>query len=285
MERTKLPLDEYALEIFSSDAYLSVNKKLLIFYGPDIAIFLSNLIDRYKYLKSKKELVNDWFFLTHSEQEKQTGLTLTKLRNCKAILKEQNILEVQLKGAPPKEMYKINLSLLTRTILTSIVNRQDSGGLNVRNPDGSIIINNYINNIPIDKKPKAKERNKIYLPIAEYLSRIIQRNKNIIHTNSQLMSWTDDIRHMVEDNGITTDRIFSALHWYRKNIGGQYIPIIESGKSLREKFQKLEAAEQRENNSSKPNNKASIIDDGIKYLWDPKSNCYRHCKTNEVYIP
>ena len=53
---------------------------------------------------------------------------------------------------------------------------------------------------------------------------------------------------MVEDNGVTEDRINIALKWYNNNIGGEYIPVIESGSSLRNKFDKLESAMYRDKN-------------------------------------
>ena len=37
-------------------------------------------------------------------------------------------------------------------------------------------------------------------------------------------------------------KVNDCLDWYSKNIGGEYIPVIQSAKSLREKFVKLEDA-------------------------------------------
>lgn len=133
----------------------------------------------------------------------------------------------------------------------------------------------------------SKERNEKYLPLAKYLSNIIRSKKNIEHSNRILTIWTNDIRKLVEGNKITYERVESALQWYRKNIGGQYIPVIESGSSLRDKFMKLEAAMEREKNSFqfKKDSKPPLYDDGIKYVWDEKIRKYRHSKSGEIYIP
>ena len=54
MKRTKQTEPNWALlDLFSSEAYLVVNKSLLKKYGPDKAIFISNLVDKLRYfLKS-----------------------------------------------------------------------------------------------------------------------------------------------------------------------------------------------------------------------------------------
>ena len=107
--------------------------------------------------------------------------------------------------------------------------------------------NNPNNSLDGNKKPSIKERNKQYLPLANMLARIIQTNKNIKHTTSQLNTWANEIRQLEENNGISYHRIKDALRWYKKNIGGEFIPVIESGNSLRNKFMKLEWAMKNKN--------------------------------------
>jgi hypothetical protein len=89
------------------------------------------------------------------------------------------------------------------------------------------------------------QKNEQYFPIAKRLSEIILTNKNIKHTTQQLKTWTKDIRQLVETNGVKEQRIHLALDWYADNIGGEYVPVIESGSSLKLKFEKLEAAVER----------------------------------------
>jgi len=96
------------------------------------------------------------------------------------------------------------------------------------------------------KKPSAKERNKDFLPFAKELSSTICTQKNMKHTPSQINSWANEIRILVESNGVSRERVQAALDWYRDNIGGEYIPVIESGYSFRSKFIRLEDAMKRE---------------------------------------
>ena len=42
------------------------------------------------------------------------------------------------------------------------------------------------------------------------------------------------------------------MQWYQDNIGGAYVPVIQSGESLREKFIKIEDAIKRYRNSDPP---------------------------------
>jgi len=99
----------------------------------------------------------------------------------------------------------------------------------------------------------AKSRSKEYLPLAKMLSKIIQRTKNILHTSNQLKSWSNEIRILVETQQVDISRVKEVLKWYRTHVGGEYIPVVESGRSLRDKFTRLEAAMQREAKPKKEN--------------------------------
>ena len=125
-----------------------------------------------------------------------------------------------------------------------------------------------------ERKKTIKERNQKYLPIARYLSRIIRSNKNIRHTPQQLSTWTNDIRQIEENNKIEYSRIKTVLAFYEKHIGEQYIPVIESGNSLKEKFIKLENAIDREKFPKSKGKPPFLKRDGIKYRYDPIEDDY-----------
>ena len=84
-----------------------------------------------------------------------------------------------------------------------------------------------------------------FFQLAEKLSQIIQTRKNATHTKTQLNAWTFEITAIVQKDKISLERIKTALDWYSTFIGGEYVPVIESGRSLREKFFKLENAIER----------------------------------------
>jgi hypothetical protein len=94
--------------------------------------------------------------------------------------------------------------------------------------------------------------NNNYKKYAEKLSEIIQTKKNIKHTSGQINSWAEEIRKLCEVNEVGEERLNRALEWYEKNIGGQYVPVIESGVSLRDKFTKLESAIERTKSQHTP---------------------------------
>ena len=90
-----------------------------------------------------------------------------------------------------------------------------------------------------------QDKNSRYVPLAEKLAFIIRKNKRINVTPQKIASWANEIRKLVETDGVFIQRVETALDWYEDNIGGQYIPVIESGSSLRSKFIKLEDAMRR----------------------------------------
>ena len=112
----------------------------------------------------------------------------------------------------------------------------------------ALITNNRNALITNTRTPKIsiKERNKKYLPLATQLSEIIQTKKNITHTSNQIKQWSNEIRRLVEESKVDYNRVETALNWYSNNIGGTYIPVIESGASLREKFIRLESAMEKD---------------------------------------
>jgi len=90
-----------------------------------------------------------------------------------------------------------------------------------------------------------QDKNSRYVPLAERLASIIRKNKKINVTSQRMASWANEIRKLVETDGVSIQRVETALDWYEENIGGQYVPVIESGFSLRNKFIKLEDAMRR----------------------------------------
>ncbi len=110
-----------ALEAFSSDSFLTVNITLIKIFGLQEAVFLGNLINKYKYFNrrgmTKKE--NEGFFLTMESQENQTGLSSYQIRKCKKIMVDNKILKTEIKGLPAKEFYILDFEQLIDIIKES----------------------------------------------------------------------------------------------------------------------------------------------------------------------
>jgi hypothetical protein len=99
----------------------------------------------------------------------------------------------------------------------------------------------------IQTKSTINQRNESFLPFAIQLAEIIKMKRRVTITTFQLNAWSEDIRKLSEQSQINPGRIKRALTWYSQNIGGEFVPVIESGSSLRFKFISLEAAIERDN--------------------------------------
>jgi hypothetical protein len=115
------------------------------------------------------------------------------------------------------------------------------------------------------------ERTKELRPVAKRLARIIQSDKDVNIPSRRITEWANEIRKLVEVDGISHDRLDRALDWYAKNIGGEYVPVVESGSTLRKKFLRLEAAVER---SARPPKKANGLEKRHNSAAAPKSGKY-----------
>lgn len=99
----------------------------------------------------------------------------------------------------------------------------------------------------INGKSSLKENNNtIYFKLAKKLSKIIRIKKNITHTTVQIKAWSEELRKLDTVNKVNSTRQKEVLKWYKKAIGGKYVPVVESGKTFRDKFTKLEDAMSRD---------------------------------------
>ena len=92
---------------------------------------------------------------------------------------------------------------------------------------------------------RLREENKQYLPYARQLATIIQKSKKIKTTPDRMIRWASEIRKL-HKSGVKRSRIKKALLWYAGHVLDEYVPVIESGSSLRSKFIKLENAMARD---------------------------------------
>ena len=108
-----------ALEIFRTDAFLAINKKLIQKVGIIKAAYIANLVDKYKYFRDRGMLTEDGgFYLTYEEQTKQLGLSEHQLRTCKKEFIEAGVLRTEMRCTPRKEFYFIDFGeLLSQFII------------------------------------------------------------------------------------------------------------------------------------------------------------------------
>lgn len=143
-------LENLAIEAFSSDGFLVLNKKLVESIGIIPTALISLYIDKFKYFKTKNPENNGWFYLTHHSIMKQLKLAEFTVRKNKAILQnELGIIQTKMIGVPAKEYIKINFSTLIQCINIEIdtvgIALTKTGGLSLTKT-GGISINNKVNN-------------------------------------------------------------------------------------------------------------------------------------------
>jgi len=94
-------------------------------------------------------------------------------------------------------------------------------------------------------KDKRNKELATYGIIATTLAEIVQTNKNVVISPAQVKSWLPHLRLLETVNKVSKERMTSALIFYAEHVGEEYMTVIESGKSFRQKFTKLEDAMKR----------------------------------------
>ncbi len=268
MERTNFKNDDLLhfliQETYDTDSYISVNKSAIKLLGLIPAVLLGNFISKSKYFAKINPENKGWFYLTHAQQMEELNLPENSVIRGKQQLINLNLLEKKKIGMPSKEFLRVNMVAIVKLIKEHLVNDEDArlgrprgfGGSRPRSISGSDKYNNIINNIININNNKNKQhahtRVEDFLVFSKQLSKCIQSNKKINHTQSQINSWAKEISKLHTSAGISKERIQAALKWYEKNIGSKYVPVIESGVSFREKFIKLECAMERDTLNATP---------------------------------
>lgn len=258
MERTKHTLtDDLIYELFNSDGgYFTINKKAIKILGhPLAALLLGNYINKAEYFKEKNPNSNGWFYLSHKKQMEDLCLGERVIRKYKQLLISKGILNVKMMGLPAKEYLKINRGMLGQEVTKCKVLGLQNERTNIDNKEYKEQ-NKKEDSVPPSSKDKIKE----YIPLAKQLSEIIVSKKNIKITQIKIQTWANDIRKLIETDEVSYSRVRKALNFYSDAIGGKYIPVIESGSSLREKFIRLENAMENDGYKKTDKNESSYVE-------------------------
>lgn len=267
-------------EMLTTSSFLLLNKTILEKYGLITGAILSNLIEKDKYWESKQtDEYSGWFFLTNEKQMEMFKVSRGTIQRSKQQLIDDGILQTKRIGIPAREWFSINYTLLLEQ-MTSDGNRCNSQMSDFRQTSLSKSrhqayqkSDDYNNNKNRNKKNKNNNNcpGKIDDPdilekcetLSKRLSQIIQSKKRVSHTSAQLSKWIKDIHALLTKTlsdmpfEEAYQRVENVLHWYRSHIGETYVPVVESGASLREKFLRLETAMERDNDSNSRKGSAS----------------------------
>jgi hypothetical protein len=195
------------------------------------------------------------FYTSLGNFGKETGISTQQVRTFWKLLEEDKMINKESTSTATKiivckyEDYQI----VQQTNNKRTTNEQQQ----IKNLKKEKEVFNTLSDPPGSDRVNGKEKSKIEIetekcmPLARTLARIVQSQKNIDITPAKKKSWANEIRKLVySSEKVEYDRVNRALSWYMKNVGGEYVPVIESGKSLRDKFVKLEAAMERSNGHS-----------------------------------
>lgn len=123
-------------KLLSTDGFIQVNKTLIKKLGLHEAIILGELCAEYNYWEERGKLdKDDMFYSSRSNIEENTGLSEHQQRKAMTTLKEHGILEIEKRGIPAVNYYKINFDLLLSVLSTSASNFKalDTKNLNSNN--------------------------------------------------------------------------------------------------------------------------------------------------------
>ena len=115
---------------------------------------LSNLLDKYEYwLCKENQNIDGWFFHTMQHQACILGLSEYQIREQKKILIENGIIQVKLRGIPPKEFYKINLEVLDLILKKHLRDIKDTKSKDTKSKEEKINKKDFfLNQFPLDWK-------------------------------------------------------------------------------------------------------------------------------------
>jgi hypothetical protein len=110
-------------------------------------------------------------------------------------------------------------------------------------PNNNVNVNENVLNVNNNEESKSKKENK-YLDICDGFIEIMKEKQNKIFTDSNLEGWRKQIRLLIDNDlqnreNPSQDAI-NAIQAISDNYGKDYFPVIQSGKSFREKFIKVE---------------------------------------------
>lgn len=104
------------IDLFSSHGFIPVSKLLFAKYDLPCAVLICELSNQYVFNKSKGKLINEYFYSTVDNIEKNTSLTARQQRRCMDILANDGLIECKLMGIPAKRFVKINTERLLQIV-------------------------------------------------------------------------------------------------------------------------------------------------------------------------
>lgn len=159
------------ISLLASDNYIIFNKEIAKEYGIEVAIIIGELASEYKYYQKNNQLIEEYFYSTIENVENNT--TLSRYQQDKALnkLKELNLIDVKVKGIPPKRYVKFNLQIFTNQFVKNLqIKMQKTNKLNCKKltTNNNNINNNNNNNNNIESEAIYTIQEFQYLGVIEW---------------------------------------------------------------------------------------------------------------------
>ena len=136
MERNNIQINrESLIQFLGTERFLMVDIRFVKLFNANGALFLTNLIDKYLFMKACGKLKDNGFFYTFEQQTEAIGLSLFELRGCKKKLIETGIIEIKKVGLPAKEYYFIQFNTLFELLNIGVRSVRQEVTLNGRTSD------------------------------------------------------------------------------------------------------------------------------------------------------
>jgi len=229
--------DEQIFEILATSAYIMVNKKLLERFGPEPTVLLANLIDKHKYFKENEQLEQGcYFYLVHDEQMQQTGMNLYKIKACKKVLKDSQLITT--KRMANKEYYKLEASNIIRYVESESQSNVDGQLDDIQPPASSNTTPNTKENKTEEKKTvKEKFKNFDFPEFLEMFPEDWQEDKNFQDSLEAFVGHRRELNRPLTKQARTLSRkelvkvsVDIATHSLEEAVRKGYIaPFVESG--------------------------------------------------------
>gem|GEM_PF-2797081 len=204
-----------------------------------------------KVIRIKKKLVELGFIEDVQKRDEATGRIVSHYIKINFLWGEVHPVDLPQGGLDHRVDFDQTNALLTGNL--------NNIGINTNIDNKGNFINKISNNknISVGTSPTGRDRsNETFKPLAILLGEIVSSKKNVNITGQKINSWANSIRLMNSADGISYERIEKALKWYEQHHSDEYVPVIESGSTLREKFIRLEAAIER-GSSTRRNSRSS----------------------------
>lgn len=194
-----------ALKLLASDSYITVNRYIVKAVGLEAAVMLGELASECNYHKIRGQLEDGYFYSTLDNIEEKTTLSRKKQDKVIKVLKEKGIIDVKVKGCPPKRYFRINELAIMRLLADDQEPCQDNEGEAPDNQETDQYVQNGQNGLsPRDilKRPEGTTNNNIINKninnnINTYVDQVIDAYTTICKSLPKVTKMTDKRRKMI----------------------------------------------------------------------------------------